>query len=443
MNNKLFLLSTTCVCLLILASCYNSTSTSLISQNPSDETSAQPSESSTSISVDDSISDSVEDSTSDSIVLPTAISLISEVNSIANLLPNTNDVGIANGDELVKIRVRIVADLDSVTTQGNYGSERYKMLAIDTSGSLYVRMASADREALQKYVSTSSSFGSTLDIIGYPSLYREENELLFYSYGVSPVQVDVNFQSIATSMSSISSIYSEIGEMKMNNKGRAFSEVISFDAYCLHKLATDDNNLIFIDNNNSILAYDQKNLYNGISEGVTYKIYASLEMMSFRPSVVLLQIESSSRQDISFSNFEIGGLGTSFTGAQLYAKAPGKDYDPTAYPTNSNYSDLFGKMYRYEGYINYYLKNETAYMVLEDSAHSTGYSAYTNAANAKALFVNNHSEEALYSNSDFNNSVLYQALIANPSKKYSVYVFPYFWNTNNYFQVELLLNSLS
>jgi hypothetical protein len=385
----------------------------------------------------------VEDSTSDSVVLPTTISLISEVNDIADLLSNTNDVGIANGDELVKIRVRLVADLDSLTTQGNYGSERYKMLAIDTSGSLYIRLASADREALQKYVSASSSFGSTLDIIGYPSLYREENELLFYSYGVSPIQVDVDFQSVATSMTSISSIYSEISGMKMNNKGRAFGKVISFDAYCLHKLATDDNNLIFIDNNNSVLAYDQKNLYNGISEGVTYRVYASLEMMSFRPSVVLLQIESSSRQDISFSNFEIDGLGNSFTGAQLYAKAPGKDYDPTSYPTNPNYTDMFGKMYRYEGYINYYLKNEMVYMILEDSAHSTGYSAYTNAANAKALFVNNHSEEALYSNSDFDNSVLYQALNANPSKKYSAYVFPYFWNTNNYFQVELLLNSLS
>lgn len=442
MNKKLFF-SMACSCLLVLTSCYGTTSEYFISQNPSDETSIQISEDSDSISIDDSVSSSVEDSTSDSVALPTTISSISEVNNLANLLSNNNDVGIANGDELVKIRVRLVADLDSLTTQSNYGSERYKMLAVDTSGSLYVRMASKNRETMQQYVSTSSSFGSTLEIIGYPSLYREENELLFYSYSVSAVQINIDFQSIATYMASISDVYSEIGEMKMNNKGRAFGAIVSFDAYCLHKLTTDDNNLIFIDNNNSILVYDQKNFYNGISEGVTYKIFASLEMMTFRPSVVLLQIESSSRQDITFGNFEINGLGTSFTGVQLYAKAPGKDYNPDSYPTNPNYSNLFGKMYRYEGYINFYFKNESVFMVLEDTYHENNYSAYTNATSAKCLFVNNDSEEGLYSDGDFNNSILYQALYANQTKKYSVYVFPYLWNTNNYFQVELLLDSLN
>ncbi len=382
-------------------------------------------------------------SSSESVVLPSEYSTIKKVNEISANLTNTNDVGIANSNELVKIEAKIYADLDSLTTQGNYGTERYKMLAIDNSGSLYLRINLTTREALKTYVTTSDESGSTLTLIGYPSLYRQENELLLYSYSVSSNSIDIDLDNVASPLTNIADVYEEIGKMKMNNKGRAYGKIVSVDVMCLHKLSTNDNNIIFIDNSNSLLVYDAKNFYNIISDNSTYKIYIAIQMYNFRPGAVLLKCTSIEKTSISFETFKINGLASNKTGSQFYETEPGKDYNPTSYPTNANYSNLFGKMYLFDGYINLYYKSGSAYMVLEDTYNENTYSAYTNAITAKALFINNSSEQKLYTSSEYNNSILYKALTDAPQSKHTIYVFPYEFNSNHYFQFEVLLNTLN
>ena len=93
----------------------------------------------------------------------------------------------------------------------------------------------------------------------------------------------------------------------------------------------------------------------------------------------------------------------------------------------------------YKGYANVYQKDYKYNVVLNDKYNKgVGYDTYTSAKNDKALFIKNESCVGLtdFTFCPFNECVLENVYI-------EVVVAPYLWNTNKYWQVYVLENSIS
>lgn len=434
MKNKLIKLSIALVA--FLCSCQHSeissTSSDSSYSNSNPERSSSISESDISSSSPSSSSSSSEDSSTTPV---SKCSPISEVQKIAEGLTNTNEVGVATSGETYKIKGTIIANLVTGTTKKGYGNQ-FVFLVMDETDSIYVQVDDVMREKLASQVLK----GSEIEFTGFPSLYRNSAQLIANEYEILNSSAPYSQRNIATHKNSISEIYEEIDKLTPNCKGTNFGNLFSFKALCYHKFVVSDNNTIFLDNNRSILVYDNNKLMNRLVEGMTYELIGAVQIYQFRPSFVLTEIkEEVEDSDIRYETYLNNSLIEGKNNADFYAQQPKSDLDGNSYETYPKYRTLYGDAYKVEGYLN--LVNTSSGFTLTFSAESklNIYSSLSAAGKDQALIFNNGSETGLKSEKDDSHSVLLPYYLEE--QKVTMILYPYEYR-NGYFKVEADLTSV-
>lgn len=323
-----------------------------------------------------------------------------------------NEVGVGISSEYVKFTGKLLARLDSATSKSAYGKQ-YKLLFVDSTGYIYVSSDYAD------YNKFGVGIGSSYQIIGNPSYYIGAAEVVLASY-TSVGAINVNLSTIAENAPSIAAVHEHASSLSLNNKGVAFSKIVTFDAIYFGK--ADDSVLLFVDANNAIYVHGDRYIGNQFTLGNSYRLTAAITMFKFRPGVEFLE-------KVAIDNMEIEIEAETLTATELY----NYQYEVDKAPSYPNYSSKFTKLYTHIGYANYYYKDSDAYVVLEDAFNKNTYSTYQGARSAKALFLKNDNCIDLYFESDFNNCPFSQYKTAEPIQIMTIFM-PYLWNDLDYWQ---------
>lgn len=325
---------------------------------------------------------------------------------------------------MVEFTGKLLARLDAITTQRNYGN-RYKLLFVDSTGYLYVKVD------LTTYQKLENAIGNTYKVVGNPSIYVGQAEVVINSYQAATA-INVDLASISEAMNDLSSVHSYASTLSLNSKGVAFGKLARVNAVYVAKV--DNAVLLFRDANNAIYLHGDNYIGNRFTLGGSYRLTVAITMFNFRPGIEFVAQETTSPLEIEsdISDYD------SITATQLYTQKYEVDKNAT-YP---NYSNKFVSLLRFEGYANYYLKDGSAYIVLEDTFKAEAYSTYQNAATAKAIFVKNADSVGLYGDYEYSQCP-FSDYISDEPIKIEVAFMPYLWNTSKYWQGYFLTDTIN
>lgn len=381
-------------------------------------------DSSTNTSATSTSDSSSDNSTSEPNPNPEA-KTISEIRALSLALASSADAdGIATSTVAVEFTGKLLARLDAITTQRNYGN-RYKLLFVDNTGYIYVKVD------LTTYQKMENAIGNSYTIVGNPSIYVGQAEVVITSYKVATA-VNVNLASISEEMDNLDAVHDYAATLRLNSKGVAFGKLARIEATYIGK--ADNSVLLFRDDANAIYLHGDNYVGNRFTLNNSYRLTVAITMFSFRPGIEFIAQESISPLEIDTS---ISDLPT-ITATNLYSQKYEVDKNAT-YP---NYSNKFISLLRFEGYANYYLKDGSIYIVLEDTFKTTTYSTYQNAATAKAIFVKNDDSVGLYGDYEYSRCP-FSEYISDTPIKIEVAFMPYLWNTSKYWQGYFLTDTIN
>ena len=326
---------------------------------------------------------------------------------------------------MVKVKAKFLAIIDSIATKTGYNtSNRYKAYVQDASGSMYVAINEELYKKVKDYVGQDNTVYTLTGRIGR---YYDQPELVVDSYKfenetLPSLQPISSFEEM-----SLSDIKTSIAALPISEKGVSYGKPIVFEATYIDELVQE--NLLFSDGNYTIQLHGSSRISNGFAKGATYRVAALLSLYSYKPSLQYIGTVGSGNGTHSLPT------PTPKTGAEQYAITYSKD---TA-RHSSNYENEFYGTHSFTGYVSSYTKDSKTFFVLSDNA-STEYNAYTNALNAKTLFVNNPSEKDIYSQNDLSHSVLYPYFYSG--ERIEITYTPYLYNTAKYWMVFADLSSI-
>jgi hypothetical protein len=146
-------------------------------------------------------------------------------------------------------------------------------------------------------------------------------------------------------------------------------------------------------------------------------------MHNFRPSLEYVHHSNlEEKVDIDFTNIK------SKKAEDFYKYTYEVDEEKT-YP---NYSNLFKHPYKVEGYLNFYMKSNKYYTIIESTLKEEIYSTYQNAKAMKTLMIVNENLVGLETFNYFPFVEEYEN-----GEKIEFIVFPYLWNSQEYPQIYL------
>lgn len=335
-----------------------------------------------------------------------------------------NEVGVGASTDLVEFTGKLLARLDSGTSKSQYGNQ-YKFLFADSTGYIYVNAN------LLTYYDMAAGIGEFYRIVGNPSIYIGEAEVVLKNYYTAP-RTEIDLSTLAEEMDDISEIHQYASSLRLNNKGVAFSKIVTFEAAFLGK--ADNAVLLFCDGINAIYVHGDNYVGNRFTINSSYRLIAAVTMFNFRPGVEFIDrgpADNKFETEIEASSLPL------ISGNELYNYKYETD-ENSSYP---NYSSKFTHLYRYEGYVSLYTKSGSDYIVLEDTYHENFYATYQNAAAAKTIFAKNIDCVDLYSDADFLRCPFNDYL--GEDIKIQVVFVPYLWNTSNYWQGYFLTKTIS
>lgn len=423
---------------LLLIGCNGKSSTSSTSNtslNSSEYSSIELSDSSSSIVSEESsvatssndifssqISSEVSSLDSSSIQDNNYITSIKECKEKAKQLSSVvNDKNVAESDLMVNIKAKVLSRFDAITTKNGYGN-RYKILVVNDEGYIYLKVDDIIYSKLENKI------GSYFDIVGNLSLYCGEVELTVNDMPTEISHVDDQYENLYISKS-LRQIYDHLSSISLNCKGCGYSSLVKFTGKYLATM--DDVVLLFSDGDNIIQVHGPKKFKNSLSVGSVYDIYGAMNMYNFKPGIEY--VYSKINNQVSISDVDKSKLDT-IDNQNLYSIKYETDKN-SSYPS---YSKQFEELRVYRGYANIYQKGYKYYVVLKDTYKDVGYDTYTIARDDKALFVKNESCVGLI---DFTFCPFYDFILEDVYIE--VVVAPYLWNTNKYWQVYALEDSIS
>lgn len=349
------------------------------------------------------------------------LSSLSTIKEKARELSNkVNNLGVAESDIKVKIDLKLLAYFDMITTKTGMG-DRYKLLMTDGSDYIYVKTS------FEVYDKAKNRVGETLTIEGTVSLYCGIEEITHnnvFSLNENKVITDPSFNRI-----SLEELYDFTDNMKLNNKGCNGGKIASIECKYLGRM--DDSVGLFYDGVNIVNVHGNPKILNNLVSGNSYILNGAINVYSFRPGFQYYSHESSTK---TFAPIDASSL--EVIDESIY----NIKYEVDKNPSYPNYSNTFKKLRRFEGYPNYYIKSGKYYCVLEKDFKEDVYSAYTNAAQAKTLFLKNENMVGISKDLGFSYNPLHTHY--ENGEKVSLVVAPYVWNTNKYWQVYALENTI-
>lgn len=427
MKKKLLILP---LVLMALVSCTVEPTSSNSSNGSSSSTSSSSSESSSSSSESSSSSSSSSSETRDPI---TNIAEMRDLGlSYASLV---NDRGVYTSDVKAKFTAQILINHDAWTTEGGYTS-RYKVLVANETGRIFVALRKTDYDKFVDYFEKQQVYSFE----GYIGIYDNEPEIVVGANDevkyLSGVTLDYNLDLFTETVSDIATAYTRIKNLKVNTKGTgASSQIVQLTLRYVAKL--ENSNALFTDGQNMLHVHGHDKINGALSENSTYLVRGILAIFHFKAEILLIDTKFTS--DIVTVNYE--DIATDISAADVYKLKYNEDHPEYSY--NYDYAESFTKLYRFEGYVGDYEKDNALNIVFEDTAKNP-YATYQGARDAKALFANNKSCETLYTESDFLNCPFIEFWEDKKEDKVKVefYFVAYLLNTQGYWQVNALEDTI-
>lgn len=350
---------------------------------------------------------------------------ILEVKEYGLNFSSPNDIGITFTNKIVQLVGKIVLAKDQVATNGLYGEiNQYKALFIDETSYIYLDINYNFYSKIKDYQYKDTTIYSIKgEIISNNNIIEiNVNEYTFLNNS----SLSFSFSSYYSDLAYTSNYYQIINNIIINNRGCGFSELIKVKAKYIMKLT--NTNLLMYDGENYFQLNGHDKIGNEFVLNNTYDLLVIPNLYRYAPGLVYVD------KIISQEIIELEDLSKvdKLSSSDLYKIK----YSKETTNHSSNYENVFMNIYKFEGYINYYLKNNQINMVMSDNYSSSSYSSYTNALNAKCSFLNNDSEKGLYTDSDLSNSLTYE--YALEEIKVSFYYYPYLFNTSNYWMTYII-----
>lgn len=394
-------------------------------------------------SSDDPVTSEVPPSSEDSSVSeekPETLSDLDEIRTLALTYTSlVNEKGVYKSDVYAEFTAQLLTLQDYITTQSGYNN-RYKAFVANETGYLTVNLNYAQYDLMKNYKAQQQVY----KFKGYVGLYNGEVEVDMDGLGkveyLAGVTLPYDYKTFASEGGTIATILGRIKSAPINTKGISWSTNIV--KVTLKYLAKIENEVaLFSDGMKIIQVHGHDKLNNGFTLNDVYEIYAREGLYQFKPSLEYIGHRTVSSA-ISVDYNLISELSTA---ANIYNYKYTID-DDRPYVMNANYAytDLLTKVFYFEGYANYYQKDASHFVVIEDTAKESFYTTYTAAFGAKALFVNNAHSTNIKTTTDWENSPFnyYVDGPATEKVKIGLYFVGYAYNTQKYWQVQVLENTI-
>lgn len=443
MKNKIILLTTLFATLLMGCNeTSSSNQTSDISTGDSNSTSST-SENSTTNTSDTSKEDGSNSSTTSDISSEEKSYVqmtIKQANQLCDEIIQNDEVNVTS-EYYVSITGRMMFVESNNCTQKGYLSEnQYKAFVFDETGYIYVGInAERYKNVFSKYEYLDTSYYTFKGVL---NKYLGQNELIMEQYEwLNKVPSNLNFNTLKTFASdekSMSEIYQLDSQLKLNNKGIAYGNVVMFKGKYIDKV---ENEIALFSNEEYVMrVHGHSKLNNNfnsvkteedLNNSYSYTIIGVLSMYNYVPEIQYLDSQICT-DEINY-NLE---KATKLTANDLWKLKPDKDDLKDKH--YQEYENVAQTIHYFEGYVNYSYYSNKYNMVLTDEYVEDYYNSALNEQNGKALRLNNENECGLSDNDLQYSSFANFYLSENGNQKIKVYFITHAYNTNHYWQIQII-----
>ena len=366
---------------------------------------------------------------------------IKEANELCNKIVLTEEVNNISETHVSITGRMMFAESINCTQKGYRSDNAYKLFVFDETGYIYVGI-NADRynNVFSKYEYSDTSYYTFKGVLNN---YLGQNELIMEDYvWEHNVPSNLNFDllnSFAGTNKSMKEIYSLNNKLQVNNKGIAYGGIVSFEGKYIDKV---ENAVALFANEEYVMRVHGhsklSNSFNSVkteeelNNSKTYQVIGVLTMYNYIPEVQYLASKISSN-NVNY-NLE---KATKITAKELWKLTPDKDKLKNSH--YQEYENVAQQIHYFEGYVSYSFYSGKINMVLTDEYNENYFTSAINEQNAKALRINNESETGLNKQSDLLNTkfgAFYES--ENGDKKIRIYFTTYGYNTNHYWQIQVL-----
>ncbi|HBM69983.1 MAG TPA: hypothetical protein DD377_01010 [Firmicutes bacterium] len=401
----------------------NFSNSSLEKDSSSSNQEEQSSETNISSSSEEEITSS-EEETIDEQVQKASIKEVK--NACLQFIGEPNKVGLEIGNQNYEIEGLIISIFDFGKSTKDYnGTNPYK--AIITDGQDYLTIA-LDKNNYLKVKDYVGKEDTIYRVIGKTSRLNGKAELVVTSFeflesSTQRVSKDQLF-SLANDAKSIVNINERLKKSPLNEAGNYDGQLSILTLKYVTKI--ENEVLLFTDGQKYITMHGSNQLYNLFKNSTSsYEILFQENMYHYGQS---LEYIASRTSELKIT-------------PPIANKAITSEYLYTCNYVNGKsthfekYEEVKSNIYNFKGYVDYYLKNGLAFFTLVDKLPTNSSHTITASSSLKSLFVNNESESKL-DTASMQYSKLYEAYAED--KEIELTVYPYNWNSQKYFQVQIL-----
>lgn len=447
MKNKIILFTTLFATLLMgcnETSSSNQTSNTSTSDSSLESSTSPISDSSTTITSDTSKEDgsnsSLSSDNSSSEEKSYVQMTIKQANQLCNEIVQNDEVNVT-GEHYVSITGRMMFVESNNCTQKGYLSEnQYKAFVFDETGYIYVGInAERYKNVFSKYEYSNTSYYTFKGIL---NKYLGQNELIMEQYEwLNEVPPNLNIDTLkyfANEEKSMNEIYQLDNQLKLNNKGIAYGNVVMFKGKYIDKV---ENEIALFSNEEYVMrVHGHSKLNNNfnsvkteeeLTNSSSYLVVGVLSMYNYVPEIQYLASEKCS-DEINY-NLE---KANKITANEIWKLKPNKDDLKNKH--YQEYENVAQTIHYFEGYVNYSYYSNKYNMVLTDEYVEDYFNSALNEQNEKALRLNNENECGLSDNDLQYSSFANFYLSENGNQKIKVYFVTHGYNTNHYWQIQII-----
>ncbi len=337
-----------------------------------------------------------------------------------------NKVGLEIGNQNYEIEGLIISIFDFGKSTKDYnGTNPYKAIITDGQDYLTIALVKNDYLKVKDYVGKEDTI---YRVIGKTSRLNGKAELVATSFeflknSTQRVTKDQLF-SLANDAKSIIDINERLKKSPLNEAGNYDGQLSTLTLKYVTKI--ENEVLLFTDGKKYISMHGSSQLYNLFKNSTSsYQILFQENVYHYGQSLEYIASKTSELEITSpVANKAI-------TSEYLYSC----NYVNGKSTHFEKYEEVKSNIYNFRGYVDYYLKNGLAFFTLVDKLPVNSSHTITTSSSLKSLFVNNETESKL-DNVSMQYSKLYEAYAKE--KEIELTIYPYNWNSQKYFQVQIL-----
>lgn len=215
------------------------------------------------------------------------------------------------------------------------------MLFVDESDFIYVRVSGGLTDINQFL--KNKNFNYTYEISGLIVNNNGNVEVNYSSIkDVSSTSVDFDYKSISIDKNSISDVYNEFKNVKLNDKDTGVGKIVTFDGIVMATDESDSNTKVVVtDGKKVITLIDNKTICSKLDIGTKYSFTGALSVLKTGPAIWLLQKNYVEKCDLEDIKLEAESVTPSYFSKWYYLS---KKQSKPSY-------DVYSTLYKITGYI--------------------------------------------------------------------------------------------